>query len=426
MFEDRYGNPLTCASNIARDHYIDGVDHLLSSTFGAVEAFEAAIENDPAFALGFIGLARAHMMGGDMAGAKEALASANAHIKDTSDREKAHITVIETLITGTPANARRLTEAHVLIYPRDALIAQLCTSVFGLITFSGCHATEAQMFGYTAWLSPHYGDDWWMKCVHAISTCEIGQPEKALDLMEQSLAIHPRNANGAHFKSHSLYELGRTKEGYDYLTDWMGGYDRRSVIYGHMSWHVALWALALGDTKTMWDVYDTEVQPDHALGLPINILTDSASLLCRAELAGHDVAPERWHQLSAYAAARFPNPGQSFVDMHSALCHAMAGNGDALAGFVDTPKGFAGDLVATVAKAWSAIARHNWEEALGLLTPVMSQHARFGGSRAQRDILELTYLNVLLKLGKRDEAKRAVSTRRALFKEDAPLAGALG
>jgi len=425
-FEDRYGNAITCATSQAQDHYIAGVDHLLSSTYGGVEAFEAAVTADPQFALGFVGLARANMVAGDMAAARQAIGTAVSLNGTVSDRERDHMGITQALISGDALQARELTEAHVLIYPRDALIAQLCTSVFGLIAFSGCDATEAQMFGYTSWLAPHYGEDWWMMAVHAVSICEVGQPQKALELMERSLALNPRNANASHFKAHCLYETGETQQGLAYLTDWMTGYDRRSVIYGHLSWHKALWALSEGDTATMWEIFDAEISPKNASGLPINILTDSASLLYRADLAGHHVSAERWKELSAYAADRFAQPGQSFVDMHSALCHAMAGETDALERYLSAPKGFAGDLVAPVAKAWARIVRHDWPGALEHLTPVMTQHARFGGSRAQRDMLELTYLNVLLRLGKRDEARRAASTRRALFMQNAPLAMDLG
>ncbi len=107
--------------------------------------------------------------------------------------------------------------------------------------------------------------------------------------------------------------------------------------------------------------------------------------------------------------------------MHAALSHAMAGQGDRLAYIAETAKGFAGDLVQPVARAWGAIANENWSAALEELVQVMGSTERLGGSRAQRDLLELTYANVLLKLGQTEEARRCLSTRRPVLSVSPPI-----
>ena len=159
------------------------------------------------------------------------------------------------------------------------------------------------------------------------------------------------------------------------------------------------------------------------MGLPINTLTDTAAILHRAELAGIAVAPERWAEMSDYAAKYFPETGQSFADMHAALAHAMAGNGDRLAHIANTAKGFAADLVGPVALAWGAIARQDWQGAVEHLIPALAQTERFGGSRAQRDLIELTYVNALIKLGRVEEAKHTLLMRRSVLCENALVAG---
>ena len=45
----------------------------------------------------------------------------------------------------------------------------------------------------------------------------------------------------------------------------------------------------------------------------------------------------------------------------------------------------------------------------------MADHARLGGSRAQRDLLELSLLGALLKLGRDDEAKHLLALRRPVL-----------
>lgn len=420
---DAYGNEISTTSDAARDHYDTGVRSFLGAVYGAVESFEDSIAADPGFALGHAGLARARMMAGDMAGAKAAIAVAEQHLGGASEREKQHVAAMALLLSGKVAECRLLVWRHAIDHPRDAMAVQLCTNVFGLIGFSGKVGREAELLAFTSLLRPHYGDDWWMLSMHALSLCETGQIDASLQMMERSLALNPSNANASHFKAHAQYEAGETEAGLAFLRDWMSGYDRRSVLHGHLSWHAALWSLQTGDIDGMWLGVDSGVGPDSSQGLPINVLTDTAAILYRAELAGVQVPPERWAQLSDYASKFFPETGQSFADMHAALSHAMAGQGDRLAYIADTAKGFAGDLVRPVARAWGAIARQDWAVAVEELAPVLATTERIGGSRAQRDLLELTYLNALMKLGKHEEAQRVLRFRRPVFATTAPVAG---
>ncbi|MEO9463825.1 MAG: tetratricopeptide repeat protein [Marinomonas sp.] len=408
-------------SQQARDHYDQGVRLFLGAEYGAAEAFEQAVQTDPGFALGHAGHARALMMTGDMPAAKAAIATAT-ELASGNARDASHVAAFAALLSGDPAGARRLVKAHVLDHPRDALVAQMCTNVFGLIGFSGEVGREAELLAYTNALSPHYGNDWWMMSMQALSLCETGQTEASLTLMEVSLALNPRNANASHFKAHAQYEDGDIAAGRAFLDDWMTGYDSRAVLHGHLSWHQALWALHDNDPETMWRAVDAGVAPGAAKGLPINVLTDTAAIYHRAEMAGLTVDADRWQTLSDYAARFFPQTGQSFADMHAALSHAMAGEGDRLAYIAETAQGFAGDLVRLVARSWLAIARQDWALALEGLVTVMGSTERLGGSRAQRDLLELAYVNVLLKLGQTDEARRSLQTRRPVLSPAPPLA----
>ncbi|MEL7257063.1 MAG: tetratricopeptide repeat protein [Pseudomonadota bacterium] len=422
MRKDCYGNTITTSSDAARDAYDKGIQLFLSGNYGAVEAFSEAVEADPGFALGHAALARAQMMAARMDEAKATIAAAQSLTSGVSKREEAHLAAMATLLAGKPVETRRMVEEHVRTYPRDTLIAQLCTNVFGLIGFSGEVGREAALLAYTHALLPHYGEDWWMMSMHALSLCETGQTDASISLMEKSLAIEPRNAQGSHFKSHAQYEAGDIKTSRAYLAEWMPSYDNRSILHSHLSWHQALLALADGDEAELWDIVDSAVAPGGAKGLPINVLTDTAAIYHRADLAGMKVDQSRWRMLSDYAVQFFPETGQSFADLHAALSHAMAGEGERLAYISDTAKGFAGDLVRPLARAFNAIAHENWPDALDHLTPVMATHERLGGSRAQRDLLELTYVNVLMRLNRTDEARRTLALRRPELAKSPPLA----
>ena len=421
MLTDFYGNQITTNTGLARDNYDIGLRAFLSANYGAHEAFSQAVEADPNFALGYLALVRAFMSSGQLADAKEALAKAKNLLDGLTSREKSHFLCCELILSGEAKKARAAVNKHVLEWPRDAMVAQMSTSVFGLIGFSGEVGREISLLEYTGKLLPYYGDDWWMMSMHAISLCETGQILKSMQLMEKALKLNPRNANAAHFFAHILYEENEVMAGRDYLDAWMPNYDRRSLLHGHLSWHQALWALHDGDETTMWGIVDASVSQEKGSSLPINALTDTASIYYRAELAGYTVSSERWINLSKYAAQKFPNMGQSFADIHAALAHAMAGNDLGLSKLIDGNSGFAGDIVPAIAKAWKAISDKKWDKAREELETASSEFERFGGSRAQRDLLEFTYVNVLLRTGNKETAQKTLLERRPVFYETAPI-----
>ena len=57
--------------------------------------------------------------------------------------------VVNLILSGDAENARAAVYKHVSEWPRDAMIAQMNTSVFGLIGFSGKASREADLLEYT-------------------------------------------------------------------------------------------------------------------------------------------------------------------------------------------------------------------------------------------------------------------------------------
>jgi len=416
MQTDRYGNELSTESAAARDAYIEGVDLVLSGNYGAEHAFQRAVDADDGFALGFAGLARAQQVMTRGAAARAAMDKSLELLesRDLTERERNHITAMDFLISGNGAAALKSMRANAADHPRDALVVQPCTSVFGLIGFSGLAGREAEQLAFLNSLAPHYGDDWWFNTAHAFAQCEVGQVAQSIDTIERSLAGNPDSAHGAHVRAHIYYENGETAAGYKYISGWRDSYDKRAPLMCHISWHVALWALERGETERAWQIIDGSVRPAQASGPPLNILTDTASFLMRSELAGEARRPDLWCEVSAYAQKIFPNPGIAFADVHAGLAHAVAGESDALEKVIKDAKGPARDLVAKMSEAFRAFAAQSWAEAIALLTPAMSNHERIGGSRAQRDLLEFMYLGALLRLDRSDEAERLLMMRRPM------------
>lgn len=416
MLKDRYDYELSTTSHAARDAYVTACDLMLAGQAGITDAFAQTTREDPGFALGWVGLARAHQYAGDMAAMAAAIAEAQKYSGGLTSREASHLNCMGLLLTGRMPEAYPAIRAHVDAYPRDAVVAQTCSSVFGLIGFSGQPGREAETLAFNAAILPHYGDDWWALSQYAFALCETGNLKKADEVIDRSLSLNPKNAHAAHVRSHVFYEMGETALGMSYLREFMSGYNAQGVMFCHLNWHEALWALEQGDIDGMWARVDGSIAPEAGTTSPtINVLTDTVAILHRATMAGVDVAPERWLGVSRYAQETFPKLGTAFIDFHAALAHAMAGQREALDRIIDKPTGPAGDLVPELARGFRHIACEEWEAAATSLMRVMADHARLGGSRAQRDLLEQCLLTCLVKQGKTEEARDIIVLRRPLL-----------
>ncbi len=425
MLTDRYGNTLTTQSETARDAYVEAVDRFLASDIGAGEKFAEAIAADEHFVLASLGAARHYQLSSNTDAVQAVLAKAreSAELQKLTTRETSQLEMLGTLIAGDSKTAYLQARKHLLDYPRDAMVAQTCLGVFSLIGFSGLAGREAQHLAIAETLAPHYGDDWWFLGALSFAQTECGQLGQAAINIERSITSNPRSASAAHNRVHLYYESGETDVGCDYLRDWLPDYDKDGVLHGHLYWHLALWELARGNVDAMWEVIDTHIQCGHNTGPAINQLSDMASILYRAEIAGVSVPPERWAVMSQYALEKFANPGLVFVDVHAALAHAMAGNTEALSRIIKDVKGPAAENGRLLAEGFGAIAKQDWTAATGHLVKTMADHERIGGSRAQRDLIEHALVSVLLRSGQAAEAGRLLQMRRPLTDKGHLLVG---
>ncbi|MEH2507950.1 hypothetical protein V1290_006761 [Bradyrhizobium sp. AZCC 1578] len=411
-FEDRYGNTLSTSSSNARDAYIVGVDKLLSAGWGIDQAFREAIAADENFALAHIALARSLQVLGRGHEAKDPLERALALAPATTAREQSHIAIFAKILGGRGAEAVSMITEHIKDWPRDAMVLAPATGVFGLIGFSGRSGREVEQLALLEPLATHYDDDWWFRTVLAFAEIELHKLDSGFKNIEAALRGFPRNAHAAHIKAHLFYEKGQREEGLAYLDQWNAAYPREGQLHCHISWHLALWSLETGRRDQAWKIYREALHPGGSWGPQINVLTDCASFLARAEMAGEPRSPELWREISQYAAKWFPNSGIIFADMHSALAFAMAGDAEALARIIENPKGPAADILVPIARGFDGLARGDWTRVVDELKPVLQAHERVGGSRAQRDLLEYSVTCALLRSGRADEARRLIALRR--------------
>jgi hypothetical protein len=148
------------------------------------------------------------------------------------------------------------------------------------------------------------------------------------------------------------------------------------------------------------------------------VATDAPAYQRRAELAGQARRPETWRQVQGYVSKSFPKAGIAFADVHRAVACAATGDSTGLEQLVGelrerlaAGKLPAGLVVATLAAAFGAYARNDWDAALALFEQALPETVRIGGSRAQRDLVEHTLVAAYLKAGRADAARRMIARR---------------
>jgi hypothetical protein len=388
---------LSTASAPARVAYLDGLDRLLAAKPGCVQAFEQSIVADPDFALAHAGHARALFVESRIPEFKAAAAKARAYLPKLPARERDNAEVALLASEGASPKAYALGQEHLKQFPRDAMVLAPFCGVFGLIGFSGRKGREQELRDLMDELAPHYGEEPWFMVQHAFAQVETGDTEIARNTVERAMALDPDSGFGAHVKAHVHYEAGEKEDGLKFLQQWLPGYAREALLHCHLNWHVALWQLELGQHEDAMRTYLKNVHPGGAWGPPINVFTDAASFLWRAELAGAKRETERWYEVKEYGDKNFPAAGLAFADVHRALAYAATADEIALETLLgelrdrqEAGRLLAGPIALHLAEAFGAFAKQDFQKAVALIAPHMLEHERIGGSRAQRRLIDLT------------------------------------
>ena len=412
MHEDRYGLPLSTSSSAAA--YRDGIDRMLSAWPGAAEGFDSAITEDPDFALAHIARARVHSFyqQGEAARKQAALA------RDLVKREQSHVETLALAAEGQLPAAMASALKHLESWPRDAVVMSLLLGAFGLFAFSGMADHDQARQDLCERHAQHYGEDWWFLSNYGWSMTENGEVAKGRAMTERAFELRRQNAYAAHALLHAMFEDGSVGDADTLVTQWIGGYDRSGILHGHLRWHQALGALEQDDAAKALAIYADVLQPSVTAAPPLNAMSDCASLLWRLEAYGHAVPRQLWQDADDYARRHFPKPSLPFVEMHMALLAAATGNQAALDERLRVieqrladGKLPAGPVVPNICRAMRAFASEDYPACVGRLEGLLGEVARIGGSHAQREIIEDTFLVALIRSGDLPRA-RALLDRR--------------
>jgi hypothetical protein len=417
--QDRYGLTLSTTSSEAATAYRDGIDLLLSAWIGAAEAFDRAIAADPEFALAHIARARIHTFyqQGDVARKKAALAR-ELVARNGTERERRHVETLALAVEGQIPAALAAALAHLETSPRDAVVMSLPLGAFGLFAFSGMADHDQARVDLCERYAHHYGDDWWFLTYHGWSLTENGDVARGRAMTERAFGLRRANANAVHSLLHAMFEDGSVAEADALVTQWVPGYDRSGILHGHIRWHQALGALEAGDAARALTIYADVLKPSVTSAPPINAISDGASLLWRLSAYGHDVPRALWTDADAFAQRAFPKSSIPFADVHMALFAAATHNAAALEqrlGVIEQRlsegKLAAGPVVPKICRAMSAFAGADYQGCIRHLEPVLDDVVRIGGSHAQRQIIEDTFIVALMRGGELARARTLLDSR---------------
>jgi tetratricopeptide (TPR) repeat protein len=417
--QDRYGLPLSTSSPETAQAYRDGIDLMLSAWPGAAEAFDRALAADAEFALAHVARARIHSFyqQGDAA-RKEAAAARELGARRGTERERSHVETLALAVEGNLPAALSSALKHLESFPRDAVVMSLPLGAFGLFAFSGMAEHDRARQQLCERYAPHYGEDWWFLSNYGWAMTENGEVAKGRAMTERAFDMRRANAYAAHALLHAMFEGGSVADADALVTQWIGGYDRSGILYGHIYWHQALGALELGDASRALSIYEKILQPAVSVAPPLNAMSDCASLLWRLVAYGHAVPANLWADADAYARGHFPKSSLPFVEMHMALLAAATRNQAALEERLrgierrlNDGKLAAGPVVPQICRAMNAFAGEDFRSCVTLLEPVLDEVVRIGGSHAQREIIEDTFIVALIRSGELPRAQALLDHR---------------
>jgi hypothetical protein len=416
--KDSLGNPVGLHAPSSLTALNDFVEGFLTCEARAVNVLALADTDHSAIAQAYC--AALHMF----AEAREGPANARPYIDaamaaapGASARERQFVAAVKAWVDGDLALAIRLHVEQANSHPRDLVSVKLgqyhlfnqgnATGMLRLALASLPAASDVpQMHGMAAFA--------WEQC-HLMAQAEAAG--------RTALAMTPREPWAQHALAHVMLTQGRLREGLQFMhhcsPTWTG---LNSFMETHNWWHLALFAIDLGQDTLALQLYDRQVW-----GVVKAYSQDqigAVSLLARLELAGVNVG-DRWQDVADHLLGRLDDQVLPFLDLQYLYGLARAGRPEAevlLHNIVrrgqEMPSPGAGSdggtsdvwrLVATpAAYGLLAHARGRHAQALDGLGQALPRLLDIGGSHAQRDLFEQIHLDALMHTGHWNAAQQLI------------------
>lgn len=371
-----------------------------------------------------------------VAEAAQVLDDAAACEADAPPRERAHAAAVRMLLEGRWQAACKAWDELLVAHPRDALALQWAH----LWDFYRGDATNLRQRVARALPEWDEHDTLYPQvlALHAFGLEECHLYPQAEEAGRRALALDPRTPWAVHAVAHVMEMQGRIDDGAAWLRQHQPQWAEDNGFAGHLWWHAALFRLEALDLAGALRLVDAHLSGD-ALQITLQRL-DAASLLWRLQLLGADLGP-RWRALADGWALADESAGHyAFNDVHAVL--ALLGAGDIgraeawLARCAEralsaedarrSNHGMAREVGLPLMRALLAHARGDAAGAAVSLYGVREIASRFGGSHAQRDLVDLSLLAAAADAPGDDSSEaraigRAVLHERLLAKPATPM-----
>lgn len=420
--KDRQGLELSGATEAAGALYRDAVGEFHCYAGAPFPRLKAALADSPGFVMAHVLKAYMTLVGSDPPVRAIGLAAVKAATDlPATAREAGHVAAVTRIMEGEFRAAGRILEDVAIAHPHDVLALQAGQQMDFLVGDSRMLRDRIAR-ALPAWadgMPDHHA----VLGQYAFGLEETGLYDRAEAAGRRAIDLEPRNGWAQHAVAHVLEMQDRRADGVTWMTADTHAWTHESFFAIHNWWHLALFHLGLGDTDEVLRLYDG---PIYGEGSTMAFdMVDAAALLWRLKLRGVEVGG-RWDVLAdAYAAQ--PRGLNAFDDVHATL--AIVGAGRDAGPIVQTMESVAAgsgenaavtrEIGLPISQAIVAFGRGDFAGSVDLLRKVRNRAAGFGGSHAQRDLLDLTLIAAAGRSGD-------VSLERALVAERAgaiPLAG---
>ncbi len=430
---DPRGNPCGTRNAAARDAAESALWRMMSFYDTPLADLDAASAHDAGWALPHV------MRAGFLLSLTEPslLAEAATHLQRARElsaqappRERAHLEAVQLALDGRWQAACRAWDELLVEYPRDALALQWAQ----LWDFYRGDAVNLR-------LRPARALPEWDEAdplhAHVLSLYAFGLEESNLypqaeDVGRRSLAADPKVPWAVHAVAHVMEMQGRYEEGAVWLRQHQSAWAEGNGFSGHLWWHKGLFRLEGMDHAGALRLLDTRLSGT-ALQITLQRV-DAAALLWRLHLLGVDVASRCAELLVAWDLSEAAAGYYAFNDVHAVL--AMLGAGEVAraeawvarcaerAMVADDARrsnhGMAREVGLPLMRGLLAFARGEADAAADALYAARGVAQRFGGSHAQRDVIDQTLLCAAAR-GTRRGIGRALINERIMAKPSTPL-----
>jgi hypothetical protein len=420
---DSLGHALSGATPKALDHYEHACHELRCFIGDPVGRTQQALIDSPAMTMGHVLLAYLNLLGTEPAGlqpAREAVAAAMALPAD--EREQVHRRAAEHLVAGRWHAAGLVLEDLSIRYPLDALALQVGHQI-DFFTGHSRMLRDRLARAQTAW-QPGMPGYHAVLGMYAFGLEEAGDYARAEALGRRAVELEARDGWAWHAVAHVMEMQERRRDG----AAWLGGHSQTwsegSFFAVHNWWHLALFHLGLDDIDAVLALVDERILGS-ASAVVLDMI-DASALLWRLRLRGIDVGT-RWQALAGRWTAVSEAGNYAFNDLHAMMAFVGAGRVDDAKRLLATQERaalmvegdnvqFLRDVGYDATRAIHAFGNGRYGEVVRLLRPLRSHAHRFGGSHAQRDVIDLTLIEAAARDGQQllaDALKRERAARGA-------------